>query len=68
MKNPKLNAEGYKDTTAYLGMRNVIREEKEIDKRAGNLLKVLKYIICVAGFELIGRVQLRDNKTGKEYR
>ena len=68
MKNPKLNAEGYKDPTAYLGMQEVIKEENETDKRACDLVKVLKYIIRAAGFELIERVQLRDVKSGREYR
>lgn len=68
MKNPKLNAEGYADPTAYMGMREVVREESEADKRAYDLVKVLKYIIRVAGFELTERVQLKDTKTGKEYK
>ena len=68
MKNPKLNAEGYKDTTAYLGMREVIKEENEADKRAYDLVKILKYIIRLAGFELTERIRLRDIKSGREYR
>lgn len=68
VKNPKLNAEGYADPTAYMGMRDVIKTESEADKRAFDLVKVLKYIIRVAGFELIERIQLRDTKSGREYR
>lgn len=68
VKNPKLNAEGYADPTAYMGMRDVIKTESEADKRAFDLVKVLKYIIRAAGFELIERIQLRDTKSGREYR
>lgn len=68
MKNAKLNAEGYKDPTAYCGIQSVIKEENENDKRAYDLVKVLKYIIRAAGFEQIERIQLRDVKTGKEYK
>lgn len=68
MKNPRLNAEGYADPTAYAGMREVIKEESEADKRAHDLVKVLKYIIRVAGFELTERIQLKDAKSGKEYK
>lgn len=68
MRNPKLNAEGYKDPTAYLGIQTIAREESKTDKRAEELIKVLKYIIRAAGFELIERVQIRDVKSGREYR
>ena len=65
VRNPKLNAEGYADPTAYMGMRDVIKTESEADKRAYDLVKVLKYIVRAAGFELIERVQLRDTKSGR---
>lgn len=51
-----------------MGMRDVIKTESEADKRAFDLVKVLKYIIRAAGFELIERIQLRDTKSGREYR
>lgn len=68
MKNPKLNAEGYQDPTAYFGTQGMAREESRADKRAEDLIKVLKYVIREAGFELIERVQIRDVKSGREYR
>lgn len=68
MKNLYHNSEGYADPTAYDGMKSIIREESEADKRAYDLVKVLKYIINSAGFELTERVQLKDKKTGREYR
>ena len=68
VRNPRRNAEGYPDPTAYLGTKEIIREESEADKRAFDLVKVLKYIIRAAGFELIERIQLRDTKSGREYR
>lgn len=68
IRNPKRNAEGYPDPTAYLGTKEVIREENETDKRAYDLIKVLKFIIRSCGFELMERIQIRDTKTGREYR
>lgn len=62
------NIEGYADPTASVAIGQVSREESEVDKRAYNLVKVLKYIIRVAGFELTERVQLRDTKTGRVYK
>lgn len=65
------NQEGYADPTATIAVSRVAREEHEqaeceaADKRAYDLIKVLKYIIKGAGFELTERVQVKDTKTGE---
>lgn len=66
--NPKYNQSGCADPTAYEAIGNVIKEEKELDKRVHNLISVLKFIIDWAGFELISRIEIRDKKTRKEFR
>ncbi len=68
MNNQKYNSEGYADPTAYYGTKDIIREENETEKRAYDLIKVLKFIIRSCGFELIERVKIRDTKTGREFR
>ena len=68
VKDPRKNAEGYTDPTAYNGMKKVVREEDDADKRASELVGVLKFIIRAAGFELIERIQLKDKRTGRVYR
>ncbi len=68
MNNPKYNSEGYPDPTAYYGTKEIIREESETEKRAYDLIKVLKFIIRSCGFELIERVKIKDTKTGREFR
>ena len=68
MRNPKYNSEGYPDTTAYAGMQDVVRMENDAEKRVSELMKVLKFIIRAAGFELKARVHLKDIKTGREYK
>ncbi len=67
------NHEGYIDLTAYDALSNVgeMSQLSEIDKIANEanwLLRVLKYIIRNAGFELIGRIALRHKKSGQEFR
>ena len=62
-RNPMFNSSGCKDLTAYHAIGNVIKEEKELDKRVHNLISVLKFIIDWAGFELISRIEIRDKKT-----
>lgn len=62
------NSEGYADPTASAAIGQVRREENEMDKRACDLIKVLKYIIRTAGFELTERVHIKDTKSGREYK
>ena len=63
------NTEGYADPTATIAVGRVAKEEREpADKRAYDLIKILKYIIKGAGFELTERVQVKDTKTGRVYR
>ena len=49
-------------------LNKIVREESETERRANELIKVLKFIIRSTGFELIERVKIRDVKTGKEFR
>lgn len=62
------NIEGYADPTASIAVGEVSREQVDTNKRACDLVKVLKYIIRAAGFELTERIQLKDTKSGKEYK
>ena len=63
MPKPWENAEGYHDPTAYHGTKNIIRDE-----RVNTLIFVLKYITRLAGFELLNRIEIKDRKTGREYK
>lgn len=64
----KKNKEGYNDPTAYKGMMAVLREESDQQRRLTSLIHVLKYIIDLAGYDLLNRIELKDRRTGKEYR
>lgn len=68
MNKPWKNKEGYADPTAYDGLKPIIREEDEHQKRLNTLIFVLKYIIRLAGFELLNRIELKDKRNGREYR
>lgn len=56
------NREGYLDPTASAAIGQVSREESEADKRANDLIKVMRFIIRSYGFELTERIQLKDTK------
>ena len=66
-RDPRLNASGYKDLTAYEAIRNVDREA-EAEKRYKKLLSTIFYICDLAGFHIEGRIEIRDKKTGKVWR
>lgn len=63
MDNPKFNASGCKDTTAYEAIKNI-----ESEKRFNKLLAKIFRLCELYGFHLEGRVVLRDKKTGKIWR
>lgn len=66
--NPFYNSEGYPDPTAYHAMKSVIQEEKELEKKVHNLISVFKFVTDWAGFEIIGRIQIKHKKTGKVFK
>lgn len=65
---PRKNGEGYSDPTAYAALKPVFQEDAELEKRSNTLIKTLKYIIGLAGFELINRIEIRDTRTGREFK
>ena len=67
-RNPMKNSEGYSDPTAYEGLRPIIDEENALERRVNQLIKTLKYITGLAGFELISRIEIKDNQTGRIFR
>lgn len=65
-KDPRRNASGYMDPTAYEAIRNV--EWEEAEERFKKLLSTIFYICDLAGFRIEGRIVLQDKKTGKVWR
>ncbi len=69
MDEIRLNGSGYIDNTAYYAICNITREEqKKRDDAASALIKDVKALIRVRGFDVIGRIGIKDGATGKEYR
>lgn len=66
------NSEGYHDPTAGTAWNNMRREERRQEAERlnmiGNLIPVMKQTAELAGFEVVGRIVLKDKATGKEYR
>lgn len=66
--NPYYNSEGYADPTAFEGLKDVIREETETEKKCNFLIKVLKFIIKESGFELLNRIELKHTDSGRVFK
>lgn len=64
----KKNAEKYDDPTAYQAMKNIVTAEREVKKKADNLIGTMKLLADLAGFEIVGRIYLRHKKSGTEFR
>lgn len=68
-KDPRYNASGCRDDTAYQALKNIEREQNRADtERIKKLLATVFYICDLAGFSIDGRIALRDKKTGKVWR
>ena len=61
------NASGCKDPTAGKAIVEVAKEEAAVDKRARKAVQLCKDLLRITGFELIGKIQIKDKKTGREY-
>lgn len=62
-KELRKNSAGYSDPTAYKAIKNLERTEQ-----FKKLLNTIFYIVNAAGFEIEGRIVLRDVTTGKVWR
>lgn len=70
-RGEKYNASGCYDPTPYQAIKNIEREERLNDDRreiARKVIKTLQNVAHLAGFDIVGRITLVDNKTGKEWR
>lgn len=68
MNKPWQNGSGYSDFTAYNAIKNVSAEEVKIDRAANLVVNTVKNILELAGFELIGRIQIKHKQSGKEFK
>lgn len=68
MGNNYFNSEGYPDPTAYHGEKAVRKADAELEKKANRAVGMIKLLLECCGFELMGRITLRDRSTGKEFK
>jgi hypothetical protein len=61
--DPRRNADGYYDPTAYRALRNI-----EAEKRFRKLLRAIFDLCQLSGFVVEGRIMLRDEVTGRLFK
>ncbi len=63
------NSEGYVDPTAGVAMATVKREENaELADRNHKVIHIIRNVVDLAGFEIVGRITLKHKKSGKVFR
>ncbi len=62
--NDKRNASGCKDKTAYEATKHLDMEERRMKK----LLDCIKYVANTAGYDIVGRIVLKDQDNEREWR
>lgn len=67
-RNPRLNASGCSDPTAYEALKPIIQEDTALERKVHSVIKTLKLIVDWAGFEFIGRIKIKHKESGKEFR
>ena len=61
---PRWNSEHYRDPTADLAMQSVEADEARIKR----VVRFIKDFLDMMGFDLLARIEIRDRRTGKEYK
>lgn len=62
MKNR--NYEGYADPTATEAIRTISKEEQQVHK----LVQMFRDMVALAGFVVVGKIELKHKKSGRRYR
>ena len=63
-KDPRKNASGYLDLTAYDAVKNIEGEQEEVHKVIGCIKRVCE----LAGIDIEGRITLVNKETGRVWR
>jgi len=64
MNDDKRNASGCMDLTAYEAITRLEAEEKHFKE----LIRTIRYICRLAGFEVVGKVTLKHHRSGRIYK
>ena len=60
----KRNSEGYSDPTASEAISTISKEERQVH----TLVPLIKDVCNLAGFEVVGRVEVQHKESGRRYK
>ncbi len=59
-----MNAEGYPDPTADRAIKRADKTPEQVSE----LIRTIKAVAALAGYEITNRVQMKNRKTGRIYK
>lgn len=68
VKFPKHNASGCPDPTAHDALPPIAQADAALEARTTRLIKAMKTMIDLAGYDLVARIEIRDRESGKIFR
>lgn len=67
-KFPRRNASGCPDPTAHDALLPIAQADAELEARTTRLIKALKIMVDLAGYDLMARIKIRDRESGRIFR
>lgn len=67
-KFPRRNASGCPDPTAHDALLPIAQADAELEARTTRLIKALKIMVDLAGYDLMARIEIRDRENGRIFR
>jgi hypothetical protein len=67
-KFPRRNASGCPDPTAHDALLPIAQADAELEARTTRLIKALKIMVDLAGYDLMARIEIRDRESGRIFR
>ena len=67
-KFPRRNASGCPDPTAHDALLPIAQADAELEARTTRMIKALKIMVDLAGYDLMARIEIRDRESGRIFR
>ena len=62
------NPSGCPDPTAHDALLPMVEADEELQRRTNALIKAMKIMVDLSGYDLLARIEERDRQTGKVFR
>ena len=69
MNDPfRYNASECADPTAHDALLPIVEAEEALERRTNALIKSLKKLIDLSGYDLLARIEVRDRQSGRVFK